>query len=65
MSGKPQASGGNAGTTKRQNMTKKQMREHKAGIARRRAQILSQSKGKKLGENLCIYLGGVGQKGKR
>ena len=45
-------------------MTKKQMREHKAGIARRREAILRQSKGKKLGENLCIYLGGVGQKGK-
>ena len=45
-------------------MTKKQRIEHKIGNANRRREILKRSKGKKLGENLCIFLGGVGQSGK-
>ena len=45
-------------------MTKKQLREHKIGNQKRRAEILRVSKGKKLRNNLCVYLGGVCQKGK-
>lgn len=45
-------------------MTKKQIREHKAGNQKRRAAILKASKGKKIGDNLCIALGGVCQKGR-
>jgi hypothetical protein len=45
-------------------MTNAQRIKHKMGNARRRRNILAVSKGKKLGNNLCIYLGGVGQAGK-
>lgn len=44
-------------------MTKSE-RELKASRQRRRTQILAESYKKPLGENLCIYLGGVIQKGK-
>ena len=45
-------------------MTKAQRIEHKKANAKRREQILVSSKGQPKGSNLCIYLGGVGQKGK-
>lgn len=45
-------------------MTKRQRIDHKKANAARRDMILRNSKGKKLGDNLCIYLGGVVQKSK-
>lgn len=45
-------------------MTKKQRTEHKIGNQLRREWILKSSIGKKLGDNLCIFLGGVCQRGK-
>ena len=45
-------------------MTKKQIREHKAGNQRRREQILKDSFKKFKGDNTVIFLGGVIQKGK-
>lgn len=45
-------------------MTKAQRREHKIGNARRRYAILRASYKQKLGENVLVWLGGVGQRSK-
>ena len=45
-------------------MTKKQRIEHKAGNQLRKDKLIRLSKGKPLGENALIFLGGVGQDSK-